>query len=299
MVLNQGAIPNIKLQQQHNTVDCNMEQLYQDNPFQRCTYTRHKNRSFTDCIESNQHGAVKEMLILRWNGRIPTIEIVLHCLRVFSAKKIKALRTKIFRYLKEHGIEAVVSIELTRGKDGKPNNTIHFHIITDDQRSEQELRDLCNTACIRGGLNSEDFRIDYRLLWNGDLYFKYFTKCGYSDRVILFQKGTGIAKFYQIGKWFNKSKKLIWENIKTYMREKYGTDPDTTDELPGELIGDNPDETSNEKVIWKSIAIDTTVVKWIPVGYCQRFSHRMPTLNVRNRRYEWRRWFGYSIAFLQ
>jgi hypothetical protein len=193
--------------------------------------------------------------------------------------------------LKEHDIEAVANIELTRGKDGAPNNTVHFHVLMDDQRSEQELHDLFNTACERGGLNREDFRIDYRPLWNGDWYFRYFTKYGYSDRVILFRQGTGIQKFYQIGKWFTKSKRQIWEDIKAYMREKYGTHPDKADELPCELIGEDLDAEPGSVIAEKPMAINGGVNR---TSYCCFL-----TSHIRNWRYEWRRYFSYSIAFLQ
>ena len=226
-----------------------MEQLYQDNPIFKSTYTRHKNRSFTDSIISNQYGASKETCIIRWNGRMPTKELVIHFLEVLSAEEIIQYRTKIFRYLKEHGIEAVANLELTKGEDGTPNNKVHSHVLTDDQRSEDELRELFKTACLRSGLSRDDFRIDYRPLWNGYTYIKYFTKFGYSDEVILFQTGTGLQKFYEIGQWFYKGKAEIWEAIKAFMKEKDGTDLDDTDcenELNEELYADN--ESSNESV---------------------------------------------------
>ena len=197
-----------------------MQLLYQDNPKVISTYTRHKNRSFTDSLGSYQNGASKEILILRWNRRIPTIEVVLHFFNGYTAKEIIEYRKKIFRYLREHGLESAVSIELTRGADGQPNNTVHFHFLLDDPRKEKEIRELFHTACRSSGLNDKDFRIDYRELTNGYTYFNYFTKCGYSERVILFQKGTGIQKFYQVGKWYQKSKIQIWEDVKTYYREK-------------------------------------------------------------------------------
>lgn len=208
--------------------------LYRDNPFRSCTYTRHKNRSFTDCRESYQHGASKETLILRWNNRIPTQEFVLHFKTVFSAEEIREYRTQIFRVLKDNGLEAVASIELTLGKDGKPNNTIHFHVITDDIRHKKELRQLLEMACERQGLiNKKDFCITYESLDNGYWRFSYFTKLGekYFDEVILFQpglleSGRTLQKFYQIGNWFYKPKKEIWDDIKAYMAAKNGSDPD-------------------------------------------------------------------------
>ena len=211
-------------------------QLFQDETqtHRYCTYTLHKNRSFTDSRESYQNGASKETLILRWNKRIPTQEFVLHFLTVFSGQELRTLRRKIFRYLKDHGLEAVASIELTKGKNGRPNNCVHFTILTDDPRSEAELRALLETACERQGIvNKTDFCVSYQYLPDGYGRFNYFTKYAkkYVDEVILFQpkllqSGKTIQKFYQIGKWFHKSKALIWKDIKAYMEAKYGIDPD-------------------------------------------------------------------------
>jgi len=188
-----------------------VQPLYQVEPRVRSTYSRHnriKNRSFTDSLQSYQFGANKETNILRENGRIPTREIVLHFLKVLPARAIMSLRTRIFRYLKEHGLEGVACIELTRDANRLPNNTVHFHILTDDPRGANELRSLFNTACERQGLvRGTEYRIDYRPLPDGNRYFAYFTKSGYSREVILFQKGTGLNKFYQIGHWHSRKKK--------------------------------------------------------------------------------------------
>jgi hypothetical protein len=190
-----------------------VQPLYQVNPRVRSTFSLHsriKNRSFTDSLQSYQFGAGKEAIILRKNGRIPTREIVLHFLKVLPARAIISLRTRIFRYLQRHGLEGVACIELTRGADRLPNNTVHFHILTDDPRSQKELRLLFNIACSRAGLvRGEDYRIDSRPLPNGEWYFAYFTKFGYSSEVILFCKGTGLVKFYQIGQWYCKPKKTM------------------------------------------------------------------------------------------
>ena len=197
-----------------------MKPLYQDKPRVKSTYTQRKNRSMTDSLESNQNGATKKSLLLRLNNRLPTIAITLHFLKVFSIQEIKFYRTKIFRYLKEHGIEAVVSIELTKDVYGHPNNTVHFHILTDDQRSQKELRKLFNDACERRGLiRGQDFRIDYKKLYDPDWYFDYFTKRNCRG-ITLFQTGTGLYKFYQIGKWFKTSQIKLW---KDFIRETYGT----------------------------------------------------------------------------
>ena len=232
-----------------------MEQLFQNNPRYKSTYipldkngNPVKNRSFTDSHESYQNGASKESAIIRWNNRLPTKELVLRLHRIFTSKEIKAIRTKIFRYLKEHGLEAIANIELTtRGMYRTPNNTVHFHILTDDPRSIGELVKLLSTACERNGLvEGEDFSVICKGgFYNADGYIDYFTKYGHSHKVILFQKRWRIQKFYQIGKWFRKSKEELWEDVKSYMREKNRNDSednlptDGSDEFPDEPIFDN------------------------------------------------------------
>ena len=216
-----------------------MEILYQENPFKNCTYTQCRNRSFTDCLESYQYGAHKESMILRWNHRLPTKELVLNFLQVLSPKEINDYLKMIFDYLKEHGIEAIANIEFTtRGKYKKPNNTVHSHMLTDDPRKIKDLIDLLIAACESIGLiKGTDFWIsNHRELPDPDGYIDYFTKYGYSHKVILFKPKTGINKFYTIGKWFKKGrgKGQIWNEIKASMREKYAIDPDQAEAGKGQ-----------------------------------------------------------------
>jgi len=225
-----------------------MERLYQAHPRINSTYKpKDKNgnevlpRSFTDSLESYRNAARKELAIIRKNERLPSIEIVWHLLRVFSAEEIKALRMKVFRSLKESGVEAIANIELTRDKYGNPNNAVHFHILTDAPRSIEELRGLLERICKRNGLiKEEDYRITCRELYNPYGYIDYFTKAGHPEKVILFQKGMRMQKFYGIGKWFRKPKKRLWEEIKEYMRRKNGTDIDTDDSGLQEELNDTP-----------------------------------------------------------
>jgi hypothetical protein len=190
-----------------------MQILYQEMPYKRCTYRQHKQRSFTDCMESNQNGAQKECLLLRHNGRIPSKELTWHLLNVHTVEEISDIRSHVFGYLQSHGIEAVAAIELTRDAKGFPNNTVHFHLITDSERSEEEIAELMIKACRQKGLRKQDIRVDRRQLWDGYKYFNYFTKYGYENKVILFQKGLYVQKFYQIGKWYRTTKKELWAEI--------------------------------------------------------------------------------------
>ena len=214
-----------------------LQPLFQVKPRIRSTYVLFPNRSFTDSLEAYQYAAEKVMLILQRNGRIPTIEIVIHFLKEFTVEDIKKHLIKIFRILRRNGLQAVVCIELTRTipKIGRPNNTVHFHVLTDDKgsghQSEEELRDLFKTACIDSGLGEKDFCINYKTITDGYWYFDYFTKFDRKSKnekykktdndrdrswrtVLLFEKNLGLHKFYIIGKWYRISKKDLWEEIK-------------------------------------------------------------------------------------
>jgi len=206
------------------TTPYNVEQLYQDHPRNKSTFTQYTNWSLSDSFESYQNRAWKETVILRRNNRVPTKEFVLHFLKKISVHDIIKYRTRIFRILTDNKLESVVNVELTRGKDGKANNTVHFHFLIDDQRNEKVLQKLFETACERQGFVKDiDFSITCRELYDGYRYFDYFTKYGYSDKVILFKKNVTLQKFYQIGKWFMMSKKKIWQD---YICERYGSNSD-------------------------------------------------------------------------
>ena len=254
------------IQQASLVSNTSLTPLYQKKPRTISTYTLHKNRSFTDSLESYQNGADKERQILQRNKRKPTKEIKLNLLLEFSAIGIKVLRKWIFYHLAKDGIEAVANIELTRTKPriGKPNNRVHFHILTDDKRDKDELRALFITACERCGLMREkDFEITIKDdINNADRYFEYFTKYDSDSKkefeairkemyqakdtqkneerdwndskdvgtekvtgkkwdwktVLLFRPYTGLDKFKEIGKWFEKPKKDIWKEIRAFMR---------------------------------------------------------------------------------
>ena len=225
-------------------LDKNMRlpRLFQMRPRVISTFKQHRNKSFTDSLESYQNGAYKETLILRRNGRIPEKELVIHFLKELLKDDIISYRTKIFSILRKAGIQAVANIELSRvvPRIGPPNNLVHFHVLTDDNRSEKELRDLFKKACKDSGLDKKDFIINYKEIEDGYWYFNYFTKFDEKSRgkytkkkdikearerkwswltVLLFEKKCGeigLQKFYQIGTWFEKGrgKGKIWDEIK-------------------------------------------------------------------------------------
>jgi len=214
-----------------------MKNLFQTNPKKKSTFIPRgrngkqvRDYSFTNSLESYDNASEKEAKIVHWNKRMPTATVVWHLLKAIPPTVINDFRQYVFRYLQRYGIEALVSIELTRGEDRKPNNRVHFHFLLDDPRSKKEITELFNKACRCSGIAKQNFRIDYKELHSPKNYIKYFTKTGkHKKKVILFEKNTGLQKHYVIGKWFKKTragqvvkkgKREIWQEIIAYMRNK-------------------------------------------------------------------------------
>ena len=207
-------------------------ELFQRNPRKESTCPKTKGKKpfhcdWTDSIESYQNAALKELTILRRNKRIPKIDVIVKFLTQFSAEDINKYRKKIFEFLRNVRLQrkhqvispgrfvADVGLELTRGEDGEPNNTVHFHFLNKDPRNAKELRNLFSKACEYSGLvRKENFQIVYRKLWNGYRYLKYFTKFEYVEKVILLKKETGLQRFYVVGEWFEQGKLKLWKDGK-------------------------------------------------------------------------------------
>ena len=213
------------------------EILFQDDPKDECLYTKHtgiRRYSFTDSRETRSNCAWKELMILLQKGRIPMFEVRVNFFSQFQTKKdIDQLRASISRCLKYRKIDAVASIELTTGKDGKPNNTVHFHYLMGDKENDEhlpreeekkrrkEIAGFMQKVCERSGfILNKDFKVESRPLWNGGKYFAYFVKHGkYGKCIPLFIEGLRMQEFTQTG-WFEKGeKKQLFDE---YLKERYG-----------------------------------------------------------------------------
>jgi hypothetical protein len=229
--------------------------------------------------------------------------------------------------LKDNGFEGAASLELTKGMDGKPNNCVHFHIITDDQRDEEDLRKLLEKACERQGLvKGKNFCITYKDLWDGESYFYYFTKYGekYFHEVILFQpkllksgkNSRTLQKFYEIGHWFNEGKGVIWDKIKAYYEEKNGRNIEETGNCDNLDIPEIDDEIATEPVQEEAHNSDDiqqeTLDKFVSLKCGDGYIHVdkrllvdnlydypdcLPSLSVMDQRHDWDR-YRYSVAFI-
>ena len=181
------------------------EELYQANPRRHDRSERYKPKSFTESHESYQRAARKETWIHQNNHRTPNHEIVLHYLTEISVKELRERWKKIQRVLSRLGIEFLASLELTLGKNKKPNNTVHYHFLVDHPMSRDELKDMFKCICLCLGLGEKDFSLNFP---NKGIYdfgkrkIKYFVKDGHHDKVVLFTTGLRLQKFYHSKNWF-------------------------------------------------------------------------------------------------
>lgn len=218
------------------------EKLYQDEEDIRneCLYTKYtgiRKYSLTDSRESRNNYVWRELIILRRKGRIPTFEVRVNFFCQFPTKwDIDYLRTKLRNCLKYRKIAAIMAIGLTRGKDGKPNNTVHLHILMgdkendenlsseDEKRRRKEIAGHLRKVCERQGLVwKRDFKIESQPLGDGETYFIYFVKHGkFGKDIPLFIEGLNMQEFTHTG-WFEKGEAgengRLWDE---YCREKYG-----------------------------------------------------------------------------
>lgn len=197
-------------------------------------------RSPTFSVETFNRLAGKVMSILYRNHWQATQEIVVRFLIRLDKNSINKVCKDIFFYLRKLGINAVVCIEPTASKSGKLNGKAHLHVLTDDKFDKKFLRELFNSACLMAGLRNKaisgfhrnEFKVNYRRLYDYRWYIRYFTKHNRPDKVRMFTKGkkgqpgTRIQRFWFIGNCFidaagnPTTKTAIWAEIKQEMREK-------------------------------------------------------------------------------
>ena len=216
--------------------------FYQYPARETSTFIKHHVVSWTDSKESHQRIAKRYRNILRWNNRIPTTEIRLH-FNKFTVKEINEFLAKIRRTLqrntkKRKGLRYIAFTEVTT-KRKKPISKVHFHFLTDDERSENELRQFFTMACERAGMvENKDFQIKrIRPLPKGKNYFDYVLKYGknHQDKAILFRKfrrakkgegkkkgrriATRIQKIFQ-SEWYKKPIKQIRKEIREWKKRR-------------------------------------------------------------------------------
>jgi len=177
--------------------------------------------------------------ILFRNPREAKYEIVIHFLKVYMEPELKRTRDKVFDYLRKSGLNAFVALEPTDDGFGNPNDCVHFHILTDDMRGIDALRELGRTVCLAAGLQDKavcnapenEFDVECRGLYDYAGYIDYVTKHNREDEVHLFIRGSRMQRFYFLNDWYidadgnRRNKTDIWDEIKqeTAARERSRT----------------------------------------------------------------------------
>ena len=146
--------------------------------------------SFTESRQSYRSASYKEVLIHRRNPRVPNREIVLRYLVEFDIESIRAIWRRIGTNLRKEGLTYTASVELTNGKDGRPNNCVHYHILFDTTLCLGELREKIKAVCLKSGLCDKEFSlIGQDIMDWGDEKIGYFTKNSRWETVNMFEKG--------------------------------------------------------------------------------------------------------------
>ena len=186
------------------------------------------NRSPTDSLESFNNLASKESQILYRNHREAKYEIIIHFLKWLSIPELKIIRDNIFDCLRKAKLNAFVALEPTDDGFGNPTDTVHFHILTDDERGIDALRELGRAACLMAGLQDKalcnapknEFDVECRELYDYAGYIGYVTKHNREDKVHLFIPGSRLQRFYFLNDWYidadgnRRGKENIWNEIK-------------------------------------------------------------------------------------
>ena len=220
-----------------------MVQIVQRHPkrYSKFTYghPQGKNRSPTDSIESFLNLADKERQILQKNCRIPRYEIVVHILEPLDVPELKTTLSKIFDHFRQEDLVSVINVEPTDDGFGNPTDTVHSHILTDDERGVDFLRELGRAACLVAGLKDKatcnvaknEFDVECRPLYDGYKYYDYFTKFDRPEELYLFVRGSRIQRFRTTGNWYidangKKDKTKKWNEIiqKTRARHSVATE---------------------------------------------------------------------------
>ena len=185
-------------------------------------------RSPTYSLETFDNLASKQSQMLFRNPREAQYDLVIHFLKWFGVPELKVMRDKVLDYLRKSGLNAHVSLEPTDDGFGNPTDTVHLHIITDDDRGKDFLLNLGRTSCLAAGLQDKaichatknEFDVECHKLYDYGGYIDYVTKHNREEKVHLFIRGSRIRRFYTLNDWFidatgsRRKRGDIWGSIK-------------------------------------------------------------------------------------
>lgn len=180
----------------------NIETLYQLHPKQKSQHPYSKSK--TESLESFIRAALSEYGRLKVNGTIPNHRIQLNYQTELSVKEIQKLWKQHSRRLRNAGIVARVTIEITKDKwQQRPVNRVHYHFVAKDNRTQDELQELFDTIC-RCGMDQSDFNVKVlpfdKALGGWKNYIAYFVKLRNrkGKKNYLFARGLRLRKYFTI-----------------------------------------------------------------------------------------------------
>ncbi len=184
------------------TASDEIRKLYQERPKLQCNSRYPNTKSATDSIESHNNLAKQEICLTFRGGRQVDHSITLHHLTVMNSRQYVVTWKKIKAFLEKVGVVALKVAEITRNKWKRPTNRLHYHIFVVGCWTEIQLRTLFRECCLASGLEATDFRVDYAPVANFIGFLCYALKYKRPERIILFEKHTGIRKIEPIGAWY-------------------------------------------------------------------------------------------------
>jgi hypothetical protein len=154
------------------------EMLHQPNPDKKSKNPYSKSK--TEALDSFRRAALHDWGRLKVNGTIPNHIIQLNYLTVLSVKEIQELWRKHSRRLRNRGIVAAATIEITKYKRSqRATKKVHYQFVVKDDRTKDELEELFEAIC-KCEMDQSDFKIGVRKfderLGGWKEYIAYFVK---------------------------------------------------------------------------------------------------------------------------
>ena len=207
--------------------------LFQDNFRQWSRNQKLIPCSFTESVESYMKAAGQESWIHENNFRVPKQEIVLRYFTKLSVSTLRENWKRLHKNLKKSKIIYAAVIELTEGCDDLPNDCVHYHFLIDTKLDRGELMETMKMICLKSnlGVYKQDFDLIYPNSGIKDWVARkihYFTKFNHPTKVILFNVGLRIRKFYYSSDWFIEQdgtptkKSAILKRLKDEYKAKKG-----------------------------------------------------------------------------
>jgi len=207
----------------HDHSSSSVHILYQTEP-SYCEKSAHKLKGWTETLLGYFNEAEKLVQLLLRNralmNRPYTWEVSINVEAVLSPAEITALWKKVCRKMEANGIVALWVREPSR------SNHCNYHLLVKNELTKKELEDAIESAMPdRGDI---PWHKQVQPIKSQFQYVRYITKAKtkafikgkfildrYADKRLLFQANLGLRKVGTIGKFWEKPKKQMWDEIRS------------------------------------------------------------------------------------